>query len=234
MEKSMNNDPLRDAFVRRDKRFGLLDRGIELARFAPGSRLLEPGCAGGEAMEHLSGMGFRELTGIDIDGGAIQKAAARLRGCRLLRGDACRLPLASGSFDGIYSEAAFALLTDKEAAAGEYHRVLKDGGRLLLNDFALRSRTGAQRVKGVPMLAGVQTRERYREIFEAAGFDCLYDREEFPEFIRIAISLSRAFGVSPAELGRYIVASFGGDEYVTDFFSHTQMSYCQMIFAKRK
>ena len=82
------------------------------------------------------------------------------------------------------------------------------------------------------MLMGVQTMERYREMFEAQGLICVYEKEEFPELVRIAMSLGKAYGIPPAEVGGYIAASFGGDSFVDDFFSQTQMSYCQMIFEK--
>ena len=73
---------------------------------------------------------------------------------------------------------------------------------------------------------------RYRAIFEGAGFACAYEKEEYGEYIGIAMSLGRAFGVPPAEAGRYIVAAFGKDGYVADFFAHARLTYCQMLFKK--
>lgn len=56
---------LREAFVSRKNRFRLLERGLELAGFAPGSRLLEAGCATGEGTAHLAGLGYTSLTAVD-------------------------------------------------------------------------------------------------------------------------------------------------------------------------
>jgi len=230
----MEKISLRDAFVKRNKRFALLDKGRELARFSAEDKLLEIGCAGGEAAKHMTAAGFSYLTAIDIDADVINEARAKVPVCDFVCADACGMPFENASFEGIFSEAAFALIPDKAAAAAEYFRVLKKGGRVLLNDFAIRNESASERrsVEGIPMLMGVQTMEVYKQIFEKQGFACVYESEEFPELIRIAISLSKTYNVSPTEVGQYIVAAFGRDEFVNDFFSRTQMSYCQMIFEK--
>lgn len=230
----MEKISLRDAFVKREQRFKLLDRGCGLAAFSKNNAILEIGCAGGEAAEHMAAAGFNALTAIDIDPNIVCRAQQRVQGCRFLCADACGMPFDKESFDGIFSEAAFALIPDKKAAVSEYYRILKKGGKVLINDFALREESNSRRqsVQGIPMLMGVQTMEVYRQIFEEQGFTCVYESEEFPELIRIAISLSKTYNISPTEVGQYIVASFGRDEYVNDFFSQTRMSYCQMIFEK--
>lgn len=196
--------------------------------------LLEIGCAKGEAEEYLSGRGFTSLTGVDIDRSAVLAATSRVKTARFVCADACALPFPDGTFDGIFSEAAFAVISDKDRAAAEYARVLRKGGCLLVDDFMLREEpAGASGgVRGIPMTHGVQTGERYRQVFERQGFRQIWEREVFSEFIRIALSLSKSFGVSPTQVGRTIVSSFGQDETVHDFFQNTKMSYCQMLFVK--
>lgn len=234
MEKRMEKQSLRDNFVKRDKRTLLLDKGMAQAGFTHDSALLEIGCAGGEAAEYMAEAGYRKLWAVDIDPKIVEKARARTDRCTFVCADACCLPFADGSFDGVFSEAAFSVITDKAAAAGEYARVLRSGGRFLLNDFTLRTERAeaAANGTGIPALEGVQTMAVYQQLLESRGLRCIYAREEFPEFIRIAISLSRSFQVSPSQVGQFIVSSFGSDEFVTDFFSNTKLSYCQMIFEK--
>lgn len=212
----------------------LLEKGRKLAAFEKDAKLLEVGCAGGEATEYMLLQGFTDLTGIDIDPDIIREAEAKHIKCAFYCADACRTPFEEENFMGIYSEAAFALIADKAATAKEYFRILKTGGRVLINDFTLRANTESERlsVQGIPMLMGVQTREVYKKIFEEQGFSCIYENEEYPELIRIAISFGKIYNISPAKVGQHIVAAFGRDEYVNDFFSQTQMSYCQMIFKK--
>lgn len=87
---------LREAFVSRKNRFRLLERGLALAGFAPGSRLLEAGCATGEGTAHLAGLGYTSLTAVDIDASAIEKASLRAPGCTFFCADARELPLQTG------------------------------------------------------------------------------------------------------------------------------------------
>lgn len=230
----MENSSLRDAFVNREKRFMLLDRGCVRADFRKDAQLLEIGCAGGEAAQHMSEQGYTHITAIDIDGDVLVEAQKKAPSCTFLCANACALPFDEESFDGIYSEAAFALITDKCAAAKEYARVLRHGGRILLNDFALRKTTNSERrsVEGIPMLMGVQTMDCYRSLFEDAGLRCVYEKEEFYELARIASSLSKTYQIPLSQVGEYLVSAFGRDEFVNDFFSQAQMSYCQMIFEK--
>lgn len=230
----MERTPLRDAFVKRDKRFLLLDKGMGLARFSTGDALLEIGCAGGEAACHLTQSGYTALTAIDIDPAAVKAAHAACPGVDFRCADACAMPFAAASFDGIFSEAAFALIPDKTAAAREYARVLRPGGRILLNDFALKRDSTATRrdIEGIPCLEGVQTVEKYIDIFQSSGFKTLLCQEEFPELVRIAMSLSREYGVPMREVGKYIQRAFGNDNYVNEFFEKSSMSYFRIIFEK--
>ena len=173
--------PLRDVFVKREKRFVLLDAGCERAAFRADSKLLEVGCAGGEAAAHMAELGYSKLTAVDIDADIIAEARKKAPDCDFACADACALPFESGSFDGIYSEASFALISDKSMAAEEYFRVLKKGGRVLLNEFALRIRTDSRRrsVEGIPMLMGVQTMERKGRVPGACPH-----RDEFGQGLR--------------------------------------------------
>ena len=232
--KSMETTPLRDAFVQRRDRFSLLDKGFANAGFTKDLKLLEIGCASGEAAQHLSEKGYFELTGIDIDEDVLERARAGAPGFRFICADACVLPFENGSFGGIFSEAAFAVISDKTAAAEEYFRVLKKNGRLLLNDFALRQSTSATRqdIQGIPCLEGVQAFEKYIEIFQNAGFKTVYLKEEYPELIRIAASLSHRYGVSMSEIGSYIQCLFGNSKYVNEFFKNAKISYYQIVFEK--
>lgn len=223
---------LREAFVKRKGRFKLLGRSLAAAGFPKAAPLLEVGCATGEGSAHLAELGYTRVTGVDIDAGAIAQARENCPGVRFVCADARSLPFAAGSFEGIISEAAFSVIDGKAEAAREYARVLAPGGLVLLHDFAAAAEhTHTQ--PGIPCLDGVQSMAGYRAVFGAAGFECACESEEYGEYIGIAMSLGKAYGVPPTEVGKYIVSAFGRDGYVTDFFAHTRLTYCRMLF-KRK
>lgn len=221
---------LREAFVKRKGRFKLLERSLAAAGFPKAAPLLEVGCATGEGSAHLAALGYTCVTGVDIDAEAIAQARENCPGVRFVCADARSLPFAAGSFAGIISEAAFSVIDGKAEAAREYARVLAPGGLVLLHDFAAAADVHTQ--PGIPCLDGVQSMEGYRAVFEAAGFECVHGSEEYGEYIGIAMSLGKAYGVPPTEVGKYIVSAFGRDGYVTDFFAHTRLTYCRMLFKR--
>jgi ubiquinone/menaquinone biosynthesis C-methylase UbiE len=231
----MEDLPLRDAFQRRDKRFQLLDKGIRRAGWHGKSlKILEIGCANGAAAEHLRKEESFLLCSIDLDSAVIAQAAREYPACTFLCADACRLPFAPESFDGLFSEAAFSVIPDKDAAAAEYARVLRPGGRVLINDFILRAAPAGPRASdtGIPCFDGVGTLEEYEAVFARRGLHCLYRKEDYFSFLRIAESLSKCYDVSGAEIGRYIREKFGSDRFVDDFFAQSGMSYAQIILEK--
>lgn len=221
---------LREAFIGRKGRFKLLELSLEAACFAKAAPLLEVGCATGEGSAHLAALGYTRVTGVDIDAEAIAQARENCPGVRFVCADARSLPFAAGSFEGIISEAAFSVIDGKAEAAREYARVLAPGGQVLLHDFAAAESVHTQ--PGIPCLDGVQSMAGYRAVFGAAGFECVHGSEEYGEYIGIAMSLGKAYGVPPTEVGKYIVSAFGRDGYVTDFFAHTRLTYCRMLFKR--
>lgn len=231
----METPALRDAFVHRDQRFELLDRGIRQADWHDRKLcLLEIGCADGAASAYLKETEHFALCSVDIDAAAVQAAAAAYPDCCFLCADACSLPFPNGSFDGLFSEAAFAVIKDKEKAAVEYSRVLRPGGRFLMNDFFLRKDDCAAslRKSGVPVFDGVRTLEDYCSILEHAGLRCIFSREDYFSFLRIGASLSRSYGVAKDQIGIFLCETFGSDPFVDAFFSQKQLSYAQIIFEK--
>jgi len=104
-----------------------LTRAIgDLLTIAPSDALLEVGCGEGYYLGALTARFGCEGHGVDISVPAIEAAAARHAGLHLVVANADRaLPYAAASF------AAVASITARRNPA-EFHRVLRDDGRLLL------------------------------------------------------------------------------------------------------
>jgi SAM-dependent methyltransferase len=104
----------------------------------------------------------------------LARAAARERAVGWVRGDALRLPFASGSFEAALSTQAFHWFPDPEAALRELHRVLAPGATLLVSivnppaEWLSRASREASRLFGEPF--EWPTRARMRERVESAGF----------------------------------------------------------------
>lgn len=228
--------PLAEAFGRRANRFRELELGVAGAGWQRGAGLLELGCGEGGAAAHLAARGYI-ISAADRDERMIEKARRQygsVAGCAFFKADARDLPFEAGSFDGAYAEAAFSGITEKRAVISELYRVLKTGGRVLLNDFSYKTPPDSERAgTGLPCLEGAQTMEVYAELFAEAGFSLVSGRERFYEFAAIVSNLCAVYGVGPGEMAGYLAARFGTVKKVgADVLRGARLSYCRLIFEK--
>jgi SAM-dependent methyltransferase len=129
--------------------------------------MLDAGCGTGGMLERL--MPYGTAVGIDLALHAVRIARGR-RGCAVLQGSLIALPFADETFDAavsldVISDAGVEI---EAAALDELFRVLRPGGRLLLNLPAFTSLAGEHDV-------AVRTARRYttkqaRALVEAHGF----------------------------------------------------------------
>ncbi|HZN74538.1 MAG TPA: methyltransferase domain-containing protein [Micromonosporaceae bacterium] len=118
--------------------------GIAAARarlVPPASRpravLVDVGCGAGLLAPHVAGKGYHHV-GVDLVSSALEQAAAH--GVTAVRGDVTALPLADGCADVVSAGEILEHVPDLPAAVAEVCRVLRPGGRLVvdtLNDNAL-------------------------------------------------------------------------------------------------
>lgn len=113
------------------------DAVLAALREQPVRRLLDLGCGTGQLAARLQAelRGVR-VVGCDFSAGMLAQAARRSRRVRWVRGDAVRLPFATGRFDAITTTEAFHWFPDQRRALAECRRVLTPGGRLLLGAVA--------------------------------------------------------------------------------------------------
>lgn len=133
-----------------------------------GARVLDVGCGAGTSLRLLAGRGAAPV-GVDYSPALATEAAAA---APALAGDAERLPLRAGAFDGALLECVLSALPDKPAALAEVHRVLVPGGWLLLTDVtvtdALPAPLGAL-LSWVACTAGALAAEDYVHLLAGAG-----------------------------------------------------------------
>lgn len=78
----------------------------------------------------------------------------------------------------------------------------------------------------------MQTLPEYERILCAAGFRLISADEDYSEFMRIILHVSREYGVRPGETGGYLAQTFGSAPTDSGFFKSARMSYCQLILEK--
>ena len=98
----------------------------------------------------------RSLTAVNITWSQLEAGRGRLRdaGARAVCADACRLPFADASFDGLISVEAAFHFSSRERFLREAFRVLRPGGVLTMSDVPTLRRPGGVReaVAAVAML----------------------------------------------------------------------------------
>jgi SAM-dependent methyltransferase len=115
----------------------------EVAAAHPGGKLLEVGSGPGRLAVRLAreASGMR-LTGVDISGAMVERAARRAAKASLSErvrfevGDVAALPLSGEEFDGVVSTLSLHHWSDPARGLAEIHRVLKLGGEARIYDLA--------------------------------------------------------------------------------------------------
>jgi len=182
----------------------LHDRGVtepllhaiaETVAASPGDVVLDAGCGDGFYLGSLARQGGFEAHGVDISTAAVDAAARRYPGCEWIVANADRfLPYADRSFSMVLSIMA-------RMNSGEFRRVLRDDGRLLValvapEDLIELRGTGRDRVvRTVETFARDFTLIDWRRAATAAHLDAAAVRD-------VLHSIYRPMRAQPAEAMR--------------------------------
>ena len=136
--------------------------------------------------------GASRVLGVDFAGAmlrvGLEKTRARDLAQRvsLVRGDAARIPAASGSVDGVTVAFGIRNVQDTQGACDEMHRVLKSGGRLAVLEFA------------IPTTPGIRAAYLW------------YFKQVLPRIGKLVSRHNAAYGYLPASVGAFATP----DEFV--------------------
>lgn len=109
----------------------LRERSYELLGDLTGRTVVDVGCGGGRAVAELAERGARAI-GVDLDPEMIAVARERWPAGEFHVGDACELPLETGSVAGYRADKVLHMLDDPVRAVAEARRVLAPDGRAVL------------------------------------------------------------------------------------------------------
>jgi len=104
-------------------------------------------------------------------------------------GDAERIPLAGNTFDAVVTECAFCTFPDKAAAAAEFERILRPGGRLGLADVTVAGGGLPQQLRTlagwVACVADARSIDQYGAILDDAGLRTVHAESHDDALIRM-------------------------------------------------
>lgn len=120
-----------DAFDAQPQAVGVRARSYELLGDLTGRTVVDAGCGSGRAVAELAERGAHAI-GVDLNPEMIATARERCTTGEFHVGDACALPLATGSVAGYRADKVLHTLDDPARAVAEARRVLAPGGRVVL------------------------------------------------------------------------------------------------------
>jgi SAM-dependent methyltransferase len=153
-----------------------------LLSLAPTSRVLDIATGKGTSAFHLAQRFGCEVMGVDYGGKNVAEATQAAERLNLhdrvmfQQADAERLPFADRTFDAVICECAFCTFPNKRAAAGEFARVLRIGGRIGVSDL---TRDGAlpsdldSLLSWIACIADAQPAAAYAEHLTTAGLNVI-------------------------------------------------------------
>ncbi len=157
----------------------LTERLGTLLQLTPQSHVLDIASGKGTSALFLAERFGCEVLGIDYSRQNVEQAnaAAAAKGAyprvSFQAGDAERLPVDDASFDAVICECAFCTFPDKPAAAHEFARVLRKGGRAGLSDLTrgpVLPKELDSLLAWIACIADAQPVESYVQYLSAAGF----------------------------------------------------------------
>jgi arsenite methyltransferase len=147
----------------------------ELLQLGPGMRVLDVASGRGESAIFLANSFGCEVVGVDYSSSNVEQAT-RVAANPLVTfttGDAEHLDFPDAAFDAVICECAFCTFPDKGAAAREFARVLRPGGRIGLSDLT-RAAALPQDLEGllawIACIADALPIHEYTACLSGAGF----------------------------------------------------------------
>ncbi|MGO9958243.1 MAG: class I SAM-dependent methyltransferase [Solirubrobacteraceae bacterium] len=126
----LHEESSRAHFLDRWTRSAIIER---VGPMPPAARIVDVGCSTGFLLEDLRARyPGATLVGVDLIGGGLAKAHRLVPSARLLRADACDLPIADAAADAIVSANLLEHVPDDTVALREFARVLRPGGRAVI------------------------------------------------------------------------------------------------------
>jgi arsenite methyltransferase len=157
----------------------LTERLIRALAVRPGDRVADIGCGPGESSLQVTRSTGARVIGVDLSSDSIATArtaserAGMEASVEFVVADAEALPFADGAVDGVLCECSLCTFPDKERAAAELVRVLRQGGRLALADvvgYPKRLPDSLRTLEAwIACLAGVQSPGALVELLSGAG-----------------------------------------------------------------
>lgn len=174
----------------------LTEHGLSLCKLLPGSRILDVACGSGVTVDRLKAHGYRAF-GLDASLLQLQPVKFTRPDLKLACGRGQFLPIASGGMDAVICECSLSVMERPHEVLGEFHRVLVQGGCLMLSDLYARNPQGAELLRDLPVqccLKGALTQADLFDMLQNSGFDVVIWEDHAAALKDLSACLSLMYG----------------------------------------
>jgi arsenite methyltransferase len=210
----------------------LTERALAFCRLPAGAGVLDVGCGVGATVGFLREHRFAAF-GVDTSFLLLERGIGAGPNPGLLRARAEHLPFSDRCFRALFCECVLSLLHDPAEALGEFARVLRPGGYLILSDVYARMPDEASSFPHLPVhccIKGAVGRRQIAAMVEGNGFSAVIWEDHSDLLKQLAARLIFSFGSLNAF---WAAASCGGDpEAIRETVQRGRPGYYLLIAIK--
>jgi arsenite methyltransferase len=116
----------------------LTEKALDICKLSLDSLIIDIGCGAGGTLQFLRERGFERLVGLDCSADMMHLIVSRMESLLGVLGQAENLPFGDFSCQGLFCECVLSLVKDQHRTLSGFHRVLVNGGFLVISDIYYR------------------------------------------------------------------------------------------------
>jgi arsenite methyltransferase len=175
----------------------LTDEAVALCALPARAKVLDVGCGAGATVKHLIGHYHLDAFGLDLSGQLLGSRQQENGALPLVQGRGERLPIGNGVLDAVLAECSLSAMADADQALGEFERVLKPGGVLIVSDIYARNADGLSAEPLLPpdtCLSGARSQAQISERLHTHGFEIAVWQDRSSALKQLAVQLIMSHG----------------------------------------
>ncbi|WP_088186601.1 DVU_1556 family methyltransferase [Desulfosporosinus sp. FKA] len=216
--------------------FFLTDLGVKRCNFLPGAKVLDVGSGSGATVERLISEYQLQALGIDPSEVLLEIGKRRNPDLNLIRGWGEELPFPPDDLDGVFAECTLSVMEEPNQVLKEIFRVLKQGGRLIINDVYARNPDGLKDLRELGIESCIRralTRDELLNMLNKFDFQIVDWSDHTNLLIQLTVDLIMTHGsMTNFWLKSASCLSFVDPNSIQEAVKKAKMGYFQLIAHK--
>ena len=177
--------------------YSLTDQGVKSCGFPQGAKVLDLGCGSGATVERLVSYYQLEAVGLDPSVLLLEMGKRKHAGLNLVHGFGEDLPFSANYFDGVFAECTLSVMEDLDQVLKEIFRVIRPGGKLIVNDVYARNPEGLKSLQELNLDSCIRRalpKEQLIQKLSGQGFEIVSWSDHSNLLVQLTVDLIMAHG----------------------------------------